>query len=59
MIAETKRPEAKISEERKLERNEQRRPKNTKNGTKQVRERGARGRNEGREHPGGGECMDT
>ncbi len=59
MIAETKRPEAKISEEKKLERNKQRRPKNTKNGTKQVRERGARGRNEGREHPDGGECMDT
>ncbi len=44
MIAETKRPESKVSEERKLERNKQRRPKNTKNGTKQVRERGAWGR---------------
>jgi hypothetical protein len=44
MIAETKRPEAKVSEERKLKRNKQRRPKNTKNGTKQVRERGAWGR---------------
>ncbi len=41
MIAETKRPEAKISEERKLERNKRRRPKNTKNDTKQVREREA------------------
>jgi hypothetical protein len=43
MIAETKRPEAKISEERKLERNKQLRPKNTKNGTKQVREIEKRG----------------
>jgi hypothetical protein len=52
MIAETKRPEAKISEERKLE-------ETNSEWHKQVRKRGAWGRNEGRERPGGGECVDT